>query len=463
MITKIFYSLVLFNANIKYNKKNNYWFYLDYIEENKFWELKIIFKKDNLYEEIFFKHIDFLNEKIDKNKLKTKNWIIYWNNKQLLEDVYSTIIKSDIYDFNFYKDKTFYNKIPFWVVLTITSKCNIFCYYCFNDIDYDLKYRNIRRNKWLDYWKKVVDKLYKAWTRVIILTWWEPMVAPFFWKLLDYLKEKNIFVHLNTNWTLLTDDNLEKLNNNYALNIMVSMHEFNDKDYYNVNRKWLEMTFWINKVPDRFKHMFTDKIKQLRKIKNYKNIFLEFLTILVWKNVLNLEKIYEFWLNNSWIEFHNWQFFRLYATKNNKWASKQLMELAINKIYLLNKKYWVNYKIVDPVPFCVTKNIDRASKVIDWVLSDAHNVKTIITTDGYVQLMSAYDNNFWNISDISIEKIFNSNFVKKMLNNWFLPRECNNCKYKNDCKWGSRMDANIINWSYDAWDPIGDINNKVVY
>jgi len=42
-----------------------------------------------------------------------------------------------------------------------------------------------------------------------------------------------------------------------------------------------------------------------------------------------------------------------------------MMEFAVNKIYLLNQKYLVDYKIVDPVPFCVTKNIDRSSKVID--------------------------------------------------------------------------------------------------
>jgi hypothetical protein len=40
--------------------------------------------------------------------------------------------------------------------------------------------------------------------------------------------------------------------------------------------------------------MFTEKIKQLKKINYLNNISLEFLTILNWKNILNLEKIYEF-------------------------------------------------------------------------------------------------------------------------------------------------------------------------
>ena len=137
-----------------------------------------------------------------------------------------------------------------------------------------------------------------------------------------------------------------------------------------------------------------------------------------------------------------------------------MMSLAVNRMYILNKKYGVNYKIVDPVPFCVTKNTDRSKEIIDGVLSDTHDVKTIITTQGYVQMMSAYDNNFWNINETSIEDIFNSEFVQKQLNNWFLPLECSNCEYRESCRWGSRMDANIVHWDYWKFDPIGDLNNK---
>jgi radical SAM protein with 4Fe4S-binding SPASM domain len=48
-----------------------------------------------------------------------------------------------------------------------------------------------------------------------------------------------------------------------------------------------------------------------------------------------------------------------------------------------------------------------------------------------------------------------------MLNNGFLPKDCSDCKYKESCRGWSRMDANIYNGSYDAFDPLGDINNKI--
>jgi len=73
------------------------------------------------------------------------------------------------------------------------------------------------------------------------------------------------------------------------------------------------------------------------------------------------------------------------------------MNLALHKLDILNKKYNVHFKIVDSVPFCVTKDTELASRVIDGELTENHNVKTIITTDGYIQIMSAFDSNLGSI------------------------------------------------------------------
>ncbi len=457
MIVQIFYSLVLFFNNIKYNQDLFSWYFLEFIEEDNFWELKVIFSKKNIFFEIYFKHIDFLDEKIDQNKLKTKNWIIDWKNKELLDFVYKIILVWDKFDFNFFKDKSFKDKIPFWTVLTITSKCNLFCNYCFNDYDYPLSTRNIRKNLWLEDYKKIVDILYKYWTRDIIITGWEPFSALFLWELLEYIRDKNIFIRINTNWTLLLDKTLERLNKNFSLNLMVSMHEFNNKDYYDINKAWAKNIQWIEWLKN-FENKFEKKVEQLKKIQNYSNLTLDFLTILTPKNILYLDKIYEFVLNKFNIE--GWHFFRLYSTWTTKWISREMISLAIHKIHKLNKIYNTNFKIVDSVPFCVTKNTEIAKQVIDWELSEHHNIKTIITTDWYIQIMSAFDTNLWSIFENDLLEIWQWEYITKMLNNGFLPKECSGCKYINDCRWGSRMDANIYNKSYSAWDPLWNINNK---
>lgn len=454
MITKIFYSLVLF-PNITYESSiNGYTIYE--IVENNFWEIKIIFEKEDSFVYIFFTHNDF---KKNDYIFKTKNWQISWENKELIEKIYKSIIIDEVNDFNFFKEKTFYDNIPFWTVLTITSKCNLLCNYCFNDYDYSLKERNSIKWLRLEDYKKIIDKLYDAWTRDIIITWWEPFTSPDLFDILSYIKKRWIFIRINTNWSLLFDKTLEKLNKDFSLNLMVSMHEFNNEDYYNINKLWAKNILWLDELKN-FEKKFEQKITQLKKIKDYHNLTLDFLTILTPKNILYLDKLYDFVLNNFFLE--NWHFFRLYSTKTAKWISKDLISLAIHKLYKLNKIYNTNFKIVDSVPFCVTKDIEIAKEVIDWELSVHHNVKTIITTEWNIQIMSAFDSNLWSIFDNDLLDVWQWDFVQKMLNQWFLPHECHNCKYKEECRWWSRMEANIYNWSYDALDPFTNLNNKPI-
>ena len=455
MITDIFYSLVLF-PHISYDKfLANYKFIS--LEEGSFWSIKLKFLCDKSFETyVYFKHIDFL---VSWEKNQIKNWYITWDEEDLVVEIINILTKTDKNDFNFFKDKDFYDYIPFWTVLTVTSKCNIFCYYCFNDYDYPLKDRNLRKSIWIDNYKNIVDILYKEGTRDIIITGWEPFVFEAFWELLDYIKSKWIYIRINTNWTLLSDETLKRLNDNYSLVLMVSMHEFNNKDYFKVNEKWAKFIQWLAWLKN-FEDKFSKKVIQLKKLKCYPNLSLDFLTILTPKNILFLDSIYKWVLSN--FSIWSWHFFRLYSTDTWPWISRNMINLAIHKLYKLNKKYNRNYKIVDSVPFCATSDTEIAKQVIDWELTDNHNVKTIITTDWYIQIMSAFDSNLWSIFENDLWEVWRWEFVQKMLKNWFLPEECKDCKYKHDCRWWSRMDANIYNGNYSAFDPLWDVNNKII-
>lgn len=458
MIEKIFYSLVLF-PEIQYSKLINSKYFLEEIKEISKWKFKLTFEGKYSRFYIYFKHIDFFEKEKDADKNRTKNWIVWWENKELVDYIISILKQKDIKDFNFFKPKDFYKPIPFGTVLNITTRCNLFCKYCFNDYDYPLDTRNIRKNLWLDDFKTIIDELYEAWTRDVILTWWEPFSSPILWDILDYLRDKGIFIRINTNGTLLFDSTLERLNKNYSLVLMVSMHEFNNRDYFEINKEWAQKIYGISWLKWR-ENKYEKKVEQLKKIKKYKNLTLDFLTILTPKNILYLERIYDYVLSTFSIKERH--FFRLYKTWTTKGISREMMKLAIYKIYKLNKKYWTNFKIVDSVPFCVIKDLDIAAQVIDWELSENHNIKTIITAEWKVQIMSAFDTYIWDIKEKNILEIWQSKFVQDKLNNKYLPNECKDCKYRNQCMWWSRMVANMENWSYKAWDPLWDINNKVL-
>ena len=183
-------------------------------------------------------------------------------------------------------------------------------------------------------------------------------------------------MRINTNGTLLNDHNLDRLRE-YCVNLMVSMHEFSAKDYAEINRVGAEKIYGINQV-NNFEDKYFEKIKQLKKIQNYRNLTLDFLTILTPKNIIYLEKLYEFVLGN--FSLANWHFFRLYSTGTTQGISRAMIALAIRRIDALNEKYRVRFKIVDSVPFCVIKDLEMESRVVDGELSDDHNVKTIITS-----------------------------------------------------------------------------------
>lgn len=455
MITQIFYSLVLF-PYIQYKQDIGNGYSLESIHEKDFGLIECIFLMHGKLRQ----SVEFLyNNDLDNKESRLKNWLVRSDDVWLREKVIDLINQNQQPDFLFFQEKSFYDSIPFGVVLTITSKCNLFCNYCFNDYDYPLDSRNTRDNIGLQKYKDIVDLLYQAWTRDIILTWWEPFAATFFWDLLEYIRDKWIYVRINTNGTLLTDATLERLNKDFSLTLMVSMHEFNNKDYFDVNQLGAR-NFWGIDELKWFENKFEKKIWQLKKIINYPNISMDFLTILRPKNIIYLEKLYEFVL--SQFQIQDWHFFRLYSTGTTPWISQTLVKIAIYKLSRLNKQYNTNFKFVDSVPFCVVKDLDVAASVIDGELSDSHNVKTIITTDWNIQIMSAFDSNLWSIFENDIISVWRWSFVQKMLNNGFLPKECSDCRYKEKCRWGSRMDANIFNGSYDAFDPLGNIANKIV-
>jgi len=464
MINHILYSRLLFPILKKNSTVNNYTF-LD-ITEIKKWVVKLTFlfrQKDTreiylVYKPFYWDQKKFLSWSQSLGVRTYGKWLILSKDNNLIKFLTSLLKDRLIKEFPFYHLENF-NRYPFWVVLTTTPTCNLSCIYCFNEHEFDLRKRNKLKYLSFEQWQIIIDKLYNYWMRTVILSGWEPLTYPYIWDLLDYLKEKRIYTYLNTNWTLLTPTILDRLNKNYAISLMVSMHEFNPVEYANIQYKWFKKIHGSIVKKEIFEKMFYKKIENLKLIKNYSNLKLQFLTILTPKNILRLEKIYDRVENQfSWIEY--WHFFRLYTTEFEKWISRWFMRLGVEKLYYLNKKFNRNWKIVDAVPFCVTDpNIWK--EVIEGELDEIHMIKWIVTVHGDFQIMSAFDRTEWNLLEKDIKSIRESEFIQGMLKNKFLPDECKDCIFKDKCKWWSRMEAHILKGSYKAFDPIGVLKNKI--
>ena len=362
-------------------------------------------------------------------------------NNSVIKYIVDVIKKKDKGDFLFLEKPVYYKKHPIGIVFTITHKCVLKCKFCFNSYDYELKKRNQLRDLSTSKIKEAIDKFYNDGIRIIILSGGEPLIRDDFFEILDYLYQKNIYTIINTNGTLIDKKIVQKLTQ-YPIHLMLSLHEFNDKDS-------LQITGQPN--------IFSRRKRSINLLKKNKVFFLEYVTILTKKNINQLEKIYS--LLNSDLKPNNWQFFRLFNANDEKGSRAKEMQLAIDKLIKLNKEYKVNFHIVDSVPFCVHKNPAKASKVVSGELHDEHMIKLVTDPRGNIKMMCSFQRDLGNIFSSSISECWQSDFAQKMVNLEFTPKECSGCSFVKDCGGGSRFLAYTHYGSYSAPDPLANFKN----
>lgn len=154
------------------------------------------------------------------------------------------------------------------VCWNITSKCNKNCKYCFKFNKEDL---SLEENK------KILESLAKRKVKRIAWTGGEPYLYKDLKELLKLSKEKNIINHVNTNATLLNEENLKE-NIEYVDRLIISLDFIDDE----LNEK-----YDIGK--DYFKHISS----LLTKIKEIKPSIEIRINTVVFKESLNhLENLY---------------------------------------------------------------------------------------------------------------------------------------------------------------------------
>lgn len=154
------------------------------------------------------------------------------------------------------------------VCWNITSKCNKNCQYCFKFNKEDL---SLEENK------KILNSLVEKNVEKISWTGGEPYLYKDLRELLKLSKEKNIINHVNTNATLLNEDNLKE-NIEYVDRLIISVDFIDDT----LNEK-----YGIGK--DYFKHISS----LLTKIKEIKpEIEIRINTVVFKSNLNSLESLY---------------------------------------------------------------------------------------------------------------------------------------------------------------------------
>lgn len=94
-----------------------------------------------------------------------------------------------------------------YLVIDITTRCNLECKHCYLDIEnkkgVDLDYSLI---------EKTIDDFEKIDGLRLVISGGEPMMSKKFWQINDLIKNKKFRSILSTNGTLITENNVKKLN-----------------------------------------------------------------------------------------------------------------------------------------------------------------------------------------------------------------------------------------------------------
>lgn len=99
-------------------------------------------------------------------------------------------------------------RIPLYVGLFITERCNLRCIYCFPDSP-NRKVRDLSKGEIFD----IVDELYALGTRYITILGGEPMIRKDFGEIVDHITNKGILTEVGTNgyYTRARLEDLKKL------------------------------------------------------------------------------------------------------------------------------------------------------------------------------------------------------------------------------------------------------------
>jgi len=316
---------------------------------------------------------------------------------------------------------------PREVVVEVTDKCNLNCNGCFNKASFARHGRN-KNEMSTEYIKEIIDSISYAKINRIRFSGGEPLLRGDIIELMEYSKSKGLTVRLNTNATLVTKEIAAELEK-YVANVLIPFNGFDEES----DNKWT-----------RSAGSYKDKLNGVELLKSSRIPIVRGGTVATQENIENLEKIY------SVIQKFNidsWEVWRPIPLKQD-YESINVF-LLFEKLIKLSIDYGRLIPIANSIPFC---SYDKAKmNLISFgaVHDDGHS-RIVVDPVGFAKPSYFIDKNIGDPRDIM--DCWNNEFMKKMRNLKFLPKECKGCSFIEKCKGGSRYVGNLVGgyWERDS-------------
>jgi radical SAM protein with 4Fe4S-binding SPASM domain len=317
--------------------------------------------------------------------------------------------------------------LPKEIVLEITQNCNLNCPVCFS--------QRSKKELSLAKIKKIIDECVRLRIKTIRFTGGEPLLYKDIEAALTYAKERNLYIILNTNATIL-NKKIKLILKNYVNNILVSLQGFSPASERKLTR---------------YNYNFKAKLKNIIELK-YLIPKVRLGTAISQTLLDNLSKYHNLIKK---LNIKDWALFRPMRgveEKEFKISSEDLIGL-MRSIKEIKKDNNINLKIGNAVPFCIAGDFKLAEFTLSGSESDDGHSRLILDAEGFLKPSYFIKENLGS----DIKRAWLSPLLTKMRWLGYLPKKCKNCLYLKWCKGGSRYWAKIAYGDYFKPDPLMDI------
>ncbi len=290
--------------------------------------------------------------------------------------------------------------IPNEIIIELTRECNLDCKFCFNKQEQS-DFKPILKRDVFNILEDISDSGIKA----VRFTGGEPFLRKDLIEILKKAKSLGLYVILNSNGFLINQKNIHYLN--YVDLVLFSLHSI-----------------------DRF-----ERVKEsTRLLKDY-NLKIMLATIMTKENIKNLENFYKLVSSLKQPNLSEWFLLRQIPNETNK---EPLSKADIKKIYekvtSYNKKYDLNIKIANALPFCAIEE-DLAS-ISKGGIFDSGYSRIVIDCNGHYKTDYYSNDLLRSINEHSILDIWNSKEMEDIRNYRRVNNKCKECYYLEKCKGG---------------------------